>query len=137
MAEIDTHSKVTTPRLGPAPARIGMVPVRRVADQAASEAKVPRPLPWVARRLATWVGGSIFFAFAFHLTGFVLVGVIAIVFPIAYWVYFIFKAQSYWGPSDGKYMRAEVSDRMQHDTGYVYRLGSPEREFLDRRLLDI
>lgn len=110
MAEIDTHSKVTTPRLGPAPARIGMADMCQVeaATEEADSTKVivqnkadlPSPLAWMGKRLGMWCAGTFLSAEAFHLTGFVLIGIIAITFPIVYWIYIIFEGQRIWGPDE-------------------------------------
>ena len=122
MAEIDTHSKVTTPRLGPAPARIGVAAASSVVDQPTSTTPVPRKLPWIAKRVAIWAAGSIIFAYAFHLTGFVPIGVIAIVFPIGFWAWLVIQASTFWGSVDIKDPLADMDERRNREYYYSSRM---------------
>lgn len=99
MEKFEPETKNTVPRLGPAPERIGVMPKAPAqVDAAPSMRPVPaHPLRWIGKRLAIWSFGSIFFGTVFHFTGIVLVGVVALLFPIVYWVAFIFEGQMTWG----------------------------------------
>ena len=94
--------------LGPAPAR--MVPsVAKAPHQSAeSIAPSPRKFAWVAKRFAIWCIGTILSATAFHLTGFLLLGVIAIVFPIGYWAKISIDAQRVFGAEQRNGYRPEL-----------------------------
>jgi hypothetical protein len=113
------------PRLGPAPARMGAavtVPISPAQDKAAP----PRAFPWVAKRFAIWSLGTILSATAFHLTGFVLLGVIAIVFPIVYWARVVFDGQRVWGAATMPRRGFDVLQRMQRESLNRYIPGTPE-----------
>jgi hypothetical protein len=104
------------PRLGPAPARMGAaatVPVDTVQDIAAPL----RAFPWIAKRFAIWSLGTILSATAFHLTGFVLIGVIAIVFPIAYWAKIIFDGRRVFGVTSMRWIDQPVFGMEMHTYG--------------------
>lgn len=85
----------------------------------------PRKFPWIAKRFAIWCIGTVLSATAFHLTGFVLVGVLAIIFPIAYWAKISIEARRIFGVERRSGYRAERGLQL-----YTY--GTPEY-FRNRR----
>lgn len=128
-----------TPRLGPAPARMvaaATVPADPVQDKAAP----PRAFSWVAKRFAIWSFGTILSATAFHMTGFVPIGVVAIVFPIAYWAKIVFDGQKIWGVAPMGDHMDDVFKRMRQESSSFSSERSTahsQRERIDRSIMGI
>jgi hypothetical protein len=106
-----------TRRLGPAPSRMGAAATVPVKVRQ-SKAVPPRPLLWIAKRIAICIGGTVLSAYAFRFTNFLPIGIFAIGFPWVYWVITVARAQGYMGVGELD-DRGSLRDRFLHPHRYA------------------